>query len=461
MSVLLRTFDLERHALRFLPIFLSGALCFGSLSGCGPSFTNEMEKTGASVFATDEQDKAENKLLAEINILVEKRAIPATSPLSSLAEALDKVAVERSVPLQDLRAAQAERAAVQYERYPKITPTASAPLTGGGDSSIGVNLEQTVWDGGRTRGVIKDADLEISKARVDTWQDRNQVIYDGLFAFSDIQRYGARIAIYRALERDLVELNEILGDRVAGGVADRGEQLRMSLSLQEVQRDIVADQLERRTAEAALARLVSEDKWPTTNHALLSQTGLCSRDWPKHEAPDVAQARVRVMRAENQRNIVVARRMPKLLLGVGTIYDSDGFSKPTAALQVDASDMLGLGRKQSIKAAEAAYDGALRSYDLQKDDTDAELQKLEQNYNGYLSVIRQLRALRQTNTENLELYREQVEAGTIPIAEGITLFREGANTNIDLIYARARALENCLDAARIRGALAPFGISHE
>lgn len=450
----------EGRNLHFLRSFMAVVWCAVLLTGCETSQKTVINGKPSEIETPSSEKPSSKKIQTKLNILVEARAIPATSALSDLAEALDKVAVERSVPLQNVRAAEAERAAAKFTRYPKILPTASAPLSGGA-ASFGVNVEQTIWDGGRTRGTLAEADLNVSEARVDTWQDRNQVIYEGLSAFIGIQRYKSRIEAYKALEQDLSKLNVILGDRISGGVADRGEQLRMSLSLQEVQRDIVSDQSDLRAEEATLARLVSQKIWPKAGARLLEQNGLCSRDWPKHEVPDVAKARVRVMRAENEKNIAMARRFPRIVAGAGSTYTDGSFSKPAIALSLDASDMFGLGRKRLIEAVEAGLSGALRSYELQKSDTDAELEKLDQDYKGYMSDIQQLKALQKTNSENITLYREQVMAGTIPLAEGITLFRESTNTDIDLIDARARALDNCLEAANIRGALAPFGISHE
>lgn len=393
------------------------------------------------------------------NIPVEHRSILSTSQLSPLVEELDQVAVERSVSLQNLQASLAERRALEFERYPTIVPTASVPINGG-DASIGINMEQTIWDGGRTRVRLGAADLTIDEVRISAWQERNETIHRGIKAFIDIQRYSSRVSTNQELLKDLQELNAILRVRVEGGVADRGEELRMTLSLQEVQRDVVSNQADMRAASAELARLVSQDAWPSGGGVLTDAQNTCSREWPAIEAPEVAQARVRLMLAENNFDTVSARRFPRIILGVGSSYSSNGLSDPAATFRVDASDMLGLGRRGSIEAAEASRTGALRSYELQKEDTEAELVQLEQDFIGYVSDISQLRALERTNVDNLALYEEQVVAGTIPIAEGISLFKERTNTSLALIDAQARVIQNCIESARVRGSLAPFGVSY-
>lgn len=432
-----------------------------SISGVGCSelrLASETEGEGTQSVAETVEATAERS--SGFDILVERRSIPHESTLSPLVEELDRVAVERSVHLQNLQAALAERRAAEFGRYPRIVPTASLPVDGG-DASIGVNIEQTVWDGGRTRTRLDDADLTIAEARVKTWQERNETIHSGLEAFVDIQRYSSRILVLSELQEDLDQLGDVLRVRVEGGVADRGEQLRMSLSLQEMQRDIVSDQAELRAVQAILARLVSPAAVPSGVGLLGNAQSVCSRDWPVNEAPAVAEARVRLMQAEINYDAVRARRLPSLVLSAGSSYSSGSLSDPSVSLSLDASDMLGLGRRGSIDSAAASRTGALRSYELQQEDTDAELQILEQDYLGYISDISQLEALQGTNAENLLLYQEQVVAGSIPVAEGISLYKESANTRLDLIDARARVIQNCLESARVRGTLAPFGVSNE
>lgn len=383
-----------------------------------------------------------------------------SSPLSSLAEDLDRVAIERSVHFQSFRAALAERRALEFERYPRVVPAASAPI-GGGEPSLGINVEQTLWDGGRVRTRLDNSDLSVTEAKVMAWQERNQTVFDGLASYIETRRFTSRIELLTRLQQDLGGLDEILRTRVEGGVADRGEPLRMSLSLQEVQRDMVSDQSELRAAEAELIRLVPISDWPRSGLSLSDTSALCSREWSSSQPPDVAVAELGLMRAENNYELVRARRFPSLVLGAGSSYSDGEFSAPTATLRLDASDMLGLGRRGSIESAEASRTGARRAYVLQQEATDADLERLEQEYLGHVSDVAQLERLQRTNRENLDLYREQVIAGSIPVAEGISLFRESTNTELDLIDARARIVRNCLESARLRGTLAPLSVSNE
>lgn len=389
-----------------------------------------------------------------------KSSIALGSTLASLAQELDQVAIQRSVGYQSLEAALAERRSIEFERYPRIVPTASAPI-GGGQPSVGLNIEQTLWDGGRVRTRIDNTDLSIDETRVLTWQERNDAVYDGLAAYVDIVRFTERITVQERLLRDLNELEEVLRVRVEGGVADRGEQLRMTMSLQETRRESVSDQSELSAAKAELLRFIPVTNWPSISVELSNVGSFCRRDWSGGDAPEVALARIRLMRAENDYELVRTRRFPSLVLGAGTNISSNGVSEPTATLRLDASDLLGLGRRGAIESADASRIGVRRALELELEDTNAMLQRLEQEYSDLSSSIAQLVGIQRTNVENLDLYREQVVAGTIPVAEGITLFRESANTDLDIIDARAKAVENCLESARIRGTLALVGDLNE
>ena len=425
-----------------------------SLAGCADWQGNEV------IDVDDHESAVPVEVSVDLDDTVYRSSIAPDSVLAPLAQDLDQEAVQRSVSLQSLEAALAERRAIEFERYPRIVPTASAPI-GGGQPSVGLSVEQTLWDGGRVRTQIDNTDLSIDEARVLTWQERNDAVYDGLAAYMGILRFSERIAVQEGLLIDLNELEEVLRVRVEGGVADRGEQLRMTMSLQEARREIVSDQSELRAARSELLRLVPDSEWPTGSVSLSSAGSFCSRDWPSGDAPDVVLARLRLMRADNNYELVRARRFPSLVLGAGTSLSSDGLGEPTATLRLDASDLLGLGRRGSIESADASRIGVRRALELELDDTHAEFLRLEQEYIDLSSSIAQLVEIQKTNVENLNLYREQVIAGTIPVAEGISLFEENANTELDLVNTRAEVVGNCLESARIRGTLVLAGDLNE
>lgn len=382
------------------------------------------------------------------------------SRLADLAGRLDQEAITQSSALPEVQAAQAQLRALGFERYPQIRPTASAPLTGG-SASFGLNIEQLIWDGGRIRGRLTDAELKVAGASLRAWEDRNAAVYDGLEAYVDMARYEARLATLAGLKEDLDAILALLQTRLEGGVADRGELLRMNAALQTVERSSVADRSALRQAQTDFLRLLADARNTASLSDRGSATSQCSRSWPDSEAPADALARISLSRTEVSEGIVRAQRFPRIVLSGGSNYSQEGWSEPAIGIRLDASDMLGLGRRSNLDAATASTRAAAASYTLQKDETRADLARLEADYDGLRTDATSLRALVQQSESTLNLYKEQLDVGSIPLTEGIVLHRERADTLISLIDVEGDILLNCLRSSQRRGLLVRFGAVDE
>jgi adhesin transport system outer membrane protein len=393
--------------------------------------------------------------------LINTVSLERETSLGSLAANLDAVAITRSPAVQDLRAAQARLQAKRYDWFPILKPTASVPISNAGDPSIGLSLEQVVWDGGRIRSGVSIAEYQVVNAALTAWNDRNDTVHDGLSAFVEMSRYTSRIRVFDKLQQDLNTLNELLQTRQSGGVADRGELLRMNVALQEVQRETLADEAEFRKAETELARLLPDQHPPRAIELTDSALNSCRRSWPDRELPANAIARFELSQREAQEAETRARLWPRVIASAATSYVTGGTVKPSVALQLDSEDLLGLGRQGNIAAAEANTQSARNALNLQRDETRVALARLEADYKSTLLDIQQMTALEESSKESLALYDEQLDAGTIPITEGITLHREAAETRLALADLRAEVLNNCLRIAQLRGTLAPFSVGNE
>ena len=378
------------------------------------------------------------------------------SRLFELAGRLDQVAIAQSSALPKVQAAQAQLRALQFERYPQIRPTASAPLTVG-SVSLGLNIEQLIWDGGRLRGRMTDAEIKVAEASLRAWAERNAAVYDGLEAYVDIARYEARLAALTGLKEELDAILLLLQARAEGGVADRGELLRMNAALQSVDRRTVADRSALRQAQTDLSRLSAGAANTASLSDLGTATSQCNRSWPDSEAPADALARVSLSRAEVSEDVVRARRFPRVVLSGVSNYSRDVWSEPAIGIQLDASDMLGLGRRSNVDTAIASTRAADAAYALQKDETQADLTRLEADYDGLRADATSLRSLVQQSEATLNLYKEQLDAGSIPLIEGILLHQERVDTLISIIDVEGDILMNCLRSSQRRGLLARFG----
>lgn len=377
--------------------------------------------------------------------------------LYAISTALDETSIQRSSAVQEVRAAQARLLARGYGRFPQITPASSLDIGGNNSPTFGVNLEQMIWDAGRTQVRISDGELGIAEASLRAWTTRNEDIYEGLSAFINMSRYRSQLTTYNRLEVELEGLKETLGIRAAGGVSDRSEILRVNISLQELRRDIVTTAASMEQSHSDFVRFLPDGANYPPLQSIASTSGICSRSWTNAEPPLDALARVTVSRMILAEGLTRAQRFPRIVLNAGATTASVAASAtPGVSLQLDASDMLGLDGRGRVEAARLDSEAAVADYEAQRADTLAELERLEASYNGYLSSLQQLEALQPINNDTLNLYREQLDVGSISLIEGISIFREITDTEIEMSNFQADIIINCLQSSQFRGTLAPF-----
>lgn len=377
--------------------------------------------------------------------------------LEDLAAQLNQIAIERSSFLQEMQAARAEYRARQFDRYPQVRPSASSPVVGGGDASIGLSVEQLIWDGGRIRAGLSEVDLRIAEARLRALREINLKVHDGLGAFVRTSQLTEQIDVLVGLQSELISIKSLLETRLAGGVADRGEVLRISISIQEIERDLVLKASELRQAESELIRLLPDTQLGTDILDLAATEAHCRRVRPENEALADSMARLSVARAEASQLGLKSRTFPRVILSGGSSYTESRQWTSAIGIRLDASDMLGLGRRDNIEATQASTRAAQRSFTLQKEETTAELLQLENEYEGLQSDETFLLTLVDINDDTLSLYTEQLEAGSISISDGVIIQRERANTVMELINTRSNLILNCLKFAELFGLLATLG----
>ncbi len=378
---------------------------------------------------------------------------PLNSQLAVISRALEQVALTQSTAAQDVTAAQATLLARKYDGYPQVVPRGSVFLGGGHTESIGVSIEQVIWDNGHNQARMQDASLQVEAANLRDWQYRNEIILEGVREFVEISRYSVRLTELHKLSQSLESIGDLLSIRLKGGVADRGEVLRLNTLLQSVKRRIIADNSKLRQAQMNLFELLPESEIsPLTD--LDAAIRLCRRDWQYGEAPEDAIARVSLSRAQVQEKIVRTSRLPRIVLDAGVNFNSGNLDQPSIGIRLDANNILGPGRKGKIEAARASIRSAGISYYLQGKETKAELEALNSSYESLLSDAASLRALSKKNNDSIMLFKEQLDVGSILLTEGADLYREQTDTRIALIDVQANTLINCLTSSQKRGLLA-------
>lgn len=422
--------------------FLSLVLVVALAAGC----------TETNGFLSNDKPKEETSSLIPI---VPQGAIIENSELHGLANHLDDEFLVRAGAVQELRAAQARFKAAKFDRFPKILPTANYSLEGGGGTSVGIGVEQTLLDFGATKAKIQSAELDIQEKRMNLWVDRNQTVFDGLSAYLEITRISNRLRVYQSLERELEDLNKLVVTRSSGGVADRGESLRVVSAQQEVQRGIIEDTSILNEAKSQLARLMTPSVEVPKASTLKKVEAMCRRSSRPGSLPEVVLAEINHAKAKAELRSAHSRKFPKIILNAALNRVLPGVTNnTTAGINLDSSSLLGLGRKQTILAAEADLEGARLTLDRIRESTKAELRQYEVEYQGLQASKRTLKSLISSKNETVSLYREQIEAGAMELPEGISFLRERADTQLLMLDVEADIIGNCLTLALKRGALA-------
>lgn len=378
------------------------------------------------------------------------------TPMHKLSTQLDKVAYSRSAKLQELRAIRARRRATELGRFPTVAPTGSVQLDGKSDPTLGLAVSQMIWDGGRLSARLTDLEHQEMLVQLQLWSERNDAIYQGLTSYVEIQELVEKLQARRQLESTLNRLSDLLDTRLQGGVADRGEVLRLTAAQNDIQRQKMRASSDLKRAKSNLTRLLAgTKKWPN-GQSLSSLSDQCQTKWPEVMPPMDAAALADVHRAVAAAALTNARRFPSIVAGTGLDLLSGAVGG--VGLRIDASDMLGLGRRAELEAVAAQIDGAVINFKNQQDDTEDTLHQLDQDRESAAMDIGQLRALKRTNTESITLYEEQLESGALQVADGIDLYRNETETKINMIELQADLVRNCIEASRTRGTLARFDL---
>jgi outer membrane protein TolC len=191
------------------------------------------------------------------------------APLENLTleQAIDLAARNRS----DLKAAEAQMHAAEFarkaavaERFPTLDFAADYgviginPATSHGTFSVEGQLRFPIWEGGRARGDIKQADASLQRRRAEYDDLRARVEADVRTAFLDLTAAAEQVGVSqsrRALAQD--ELQQAR-DRFASGVADTVEVVQAQEVVSSAEQEYIASLNAHNLAKASVARAAGQ-----------------------------------------------------------------------------------------------------------------------------------------------------------------------------------------------------------
>jgi len=367
--------------------------------------------------------------------------LPAGSPYDRVAQAV--LSAAPGVEAAELGLARLRAEAAAGNRWPSLTPVVTLDNLAGLAAQL--VIDQPLLDHGRRKAERDRAAAEVDLAAVTLSTRQNGRIFDGLSLYLTAEQARAQAQIAEGATARLASLQNIVSERVAGGLSDRSEAQVIAQTVAEMQATLAADRQTRARALADLAALAG-----TQPPADLTGTAPLA-PLPQAEPLSVLRATAEGARTLAEARITRAAALPGLSATAGVTENGVTPGLRLGGIQI------GPGSPATVAAADAAPDLVTRQTAEARHAADRRSTELA----GRIAALRSSQSqgadvLRRTK-ENLDLYTEQYRMGrrsltdlTMQTAAAARLERDQAA----LAYEIAR-LE--LERARDAGALVDGG----
>ena len=179
----------------------------------------------------------------------------------ALAEAYETRADYQALQAQ-LRASELNKRAARAERYPSIAGSADYgdigpnPATSHGTFTLGAGVSMTLFDGGRIRADVEQADAELQQRRAQLADLRGQIDAQVRSAFLDLETAADQVELARSsldLARQTLEQGR---DRFAAGVTDNIEVVQAQNSVASASESYINSVFAHNVAKVALSRAI-------------------------------------------------------------------------------------------------------------------------------------------------------------------------------------------------------------
>jgi len=426
------------HFATGLGLAVLGLAVGGCMGGVIPDVASKAAVTASPADPAAQSVRANGS--ARIASLQSRRSlVPNGSSFDTVARSV--TAASAGTAQSDLRIARLKAEAKSKNWLPSIGP--SVNLTSLGALVTSILVEQVIFDNGKRKAERAFAAADVEVAAVNLSLDMNKRVQTGLMLYIDAEAARARAAVaQRALGR-LEEFDRIMVQRVQGGVSNLSEQQVLRQKLSEMQAQLSEDQ---DTIAQALAELASISASP-----LGGVSGLAVLPEPP---AGVTPLTVLLAEAERERTVAEARMTRAGLLPGLTAGGTIGGGGSGIGLSVSAKEMWGFGTGASLKALDAASEGADRHVAQAQEDAGRRVRSLEQKLVGMArQEAREAEIVGQTRA-NLDLFEAQYRAGQRPLMDLVNQFEQLAGMERDLVTLRYDRARTQVELARELGVLA-------
>ena len=437
---------LRGGAAALLTVGLTGCMGETTLTDAGETVSRMAAKPVAAVknlaAPTDAAMRAQEAQSEAILSLQTRRSVLSVG--SSYARVADAVLEANSRAAEaELRSARLRARAASKNWLPSIGPTIS--LTSLGDVVTQLLLEQVLFDHGRKKAEREFAAHDVEVAAANLSIDTNDRVFSALSLYVDAQTAQAREQVMFKRQAQLVRFEDIVRQRVEGGVSDLSDLRVMQQKLAELNAEIKNERERQTTALAELNAMSVRN--------VQSVDGVTSLTLPQGaRALDVVKAQAEADRDVAQAKIDRAGLLPGLTAR-GTL-DENGTS---GGLTAGDDGLLSIGTGANLKALQAKREAAQRNVAQAEEDANRQLRRFEAQLASLQRQQADAAGLTAPARANFKLFQEQFQAGQRTIMDVVNTYEammrlEQDQASLPFDIARVQ-----LEIARDLGVLADGG----
>jgi outer membrane protein TolC len=186
-------------------------------------------------------------------------AAPPVSPDDALKQALDGRADLKSAEAQ-VHAAERERSAAKSELLPSLSAAGDYgvigvnPAQSHGTFTAAATLRVPIWQGGRAKGDIEQADAVLTQRRAELEDLRTQVESDIREAYLDVETAASQVEVAQRNIKVTEESLDLTRQRYEAGVTDNVEVIQAQESVTSAKLDYINSVFAHNAAKLSLAR---------------------------------------------------------------------------------------------------------------------------------------------------------------------------------------------------------------
>ena len=431
------------------------------LTACG---ANGIKNSIVPVFAvTNDYDPvADAQSIDALTPLPQTRSTnPRLNPLTDAA-----IAVSESDSTAARRVVETRLAlnGLRWSALPELNLNASLRSTQSSDTgeelndaeqAFRVGLQQKLIDFGEHASEARTANIELTRASVERWEEHNQSVHDALEQYVEIKRHRQLLALSTEHVSKHEELRTVIKNRFDGGVAELSEASLVDFRLQELSLQRDTDELQLLAAREELAYQTELTDAEIVQLVEQQISIIDATNTDTSAAPGLVHAELGVQTALAGRQRTRSQLLPSLVVEAFA-ETSDDVDQQGVELRFETSGFAGFAYRSRARSAEASIETARTEVAFSRRQLDRELQRLALEHNNLTRRQVALDEQRNQAEESQKLFAQQFKAGVKPVVDAVRVYQQSLDAARQLISVDADLSINTLTRALLLGRLAPF-----